>query len=68
MLTPSKMTTPQKLFPSDHTVNCRREHILQEIEKEKITNQEEEVIEDFGEGYFAQYQRGRGMLCSVPER
>ena len=39
-------------------VHHRREHILQEIEKEKVTNQEEEVIEDFGDGYFAQYQRG----------
>ena len=37
----------------------RREHILQEVEKEKMTQGEEkEVEEDFGDGYFAQYQKG----------
>ena len=31
---------------------------MQEIEKEKMTQGEEEVVEDFGDGYFAQYQKG----------
>jgi len=47
--------------------NARREHILQEIEKEKVTNQEEEVIEDFGDGYFAQYQRALWDLFEKPQ-
>ena len=38
----------------------RREHIQQEIEKEKMgQGKEEEVVEDFGDGYFAQYQKGK---------
>ena len=34
--------------------NTRKEHILAEVAKEKQTQGEEEVEEDFGDGYFAQ--------------
>ena len=38
--------------------NTRRDHILAEIEKAKHLQQtSEEVVEDFGDGYFVQYQR-----------
>ena len=38
--------------------NTRRDHILAEVEKAKhIQQTTEEVVEDFGDGYFVQYQR-----------
>ena len=38
--------------------NTRRDHILAEVEKAKHLQQTaEEVVEDFGDGYFVQYQR-----------
>ena len=52
------MNQPTNLPINDSCI-FRREHILQEVEKEKMTQGEEkEVEEDFGDGYFAQYQKG----------
>ena len=47
--------------------NARREHILAEVEKEKMTMVEVEVEEDFGDGYFAQYQRALWDLFEKPQ-
>jgi len=48
--------------------NARREHIQQEIEKEKMgQGKEEEVVEDFGDGYFAQYQKALWDLFEKPQ-
>lgn len=47
--------------------NARREHILQEVEKEKATQGEDEVEEDFGDGYFAQYQKALWDLFEKPQ-
>ena len=47
--------------------NARREHILDEIEKEKHTQGEAEVDEDFGNGYFASYQKALWDLFEKPQ-
>ena len=47
--------------------NARREHILAEVEKEKMTQGEVEVEEDFGDGYFAQYQKALWDLFEKPQ-
>jgi len=47
--------------------NARREHILTEVEKEKHTHGEVEVFEDFGDGYFAPYQRALWDLFEKPQ-
>ena len=48
--------------------NARRDHIIGEVEKEKMSNQREvEVEEDFGDGYFAQYQRALWDLFEKPQ-
>ena len=47
--------------------NTRRDHILAEVEKAKHLQQTtEEVVEDFGEGYFVQYQRALWDLFEIP--
>ena len=35
---------------------------MQEIEKERMNMGEDEIEEDFGDGYFAPYQKGLCML------
>ena len=46
----------------------RREHILAEIAKEKQTQvEEEEEEDDFGDGYFAHYQKGLWDLFEKPQ-
>jgi len=47
--------------------NTRREHILGEVEKENIDHSEQEVIEDFGDGYFVPYQRALWDLFEKPQ-
>ena len=48
--------------------NSRREHILREVEKEKSVGAVEvEVVEDFGDGYFAKYQRALWDLFEKPQ-
>ena len=47
--------------------NARREHILAEVEKEKHTQGEAEVEEDFGNGYFASYQKALWDLFEKPQ-
>ena len=48
--------------------NTRRDHILAEVEKAKHLQQTtEEVVEDFGEGYFVQYQRALWDLFEKPQ-
>ena len=47
--------------------NARREHIHAELEKERHMQAVEEVVEDFGEGYFAPYQRALWDLFEKPQ-
>ena len=47
--------------------NTRRDHILAEVEKAKHIQQEVEVEEDFGDGYFVQYQRALWDLFEKPQ-
>ena len=48
--------------------NARREHIIGEVEKEKLAQKVEvEVEEDFGDGYFAQYQKALWDLFEKPQ-
>ena len=47
--------------------NTRKEHILAEVAKETQTMGEEEVEEDFGDGYFAAYQRCLWDLFEKPQ-
>ena len=47
--------------------NTRRDHILSEVEKAKHIQQEVEVEEDFGDGYFVQYQRALWDLFEKPQ-
>ena len=47
--------------------NTRKEHILAEVAKETQTQGEEEVEEDFGDGYFAQYQKCLWDLFEKPQ-
>lgn len=48
--------------------NSRRDHILGEVAKEKLVGAvEEEVVEDFGNGYFAKYQRALWDLFEKPQ-
>ena len=47
--------------------NARVEHTLAEVEKEKNIEGEEEVEEDFGDGHFAQYQKGLWDLFEKPQ-
>ena len=48
--------------------NSRRDHILEEVEKEKLVGAvEEEVDEDFGSGYFAKYQKALWDLFEKPQ-
>ena len=48
--------------------NTRRDHILAEVEKAKHLQQTtEEVVEDFGDGYFVQYQRALWDLFEKPQ-
>ena len=47
--------------------NTRREHILAEVAKATQTQGEEEVEEDFGDGYFAQYQKCLWDLFEKPQ-
>ena len=47
--------------------NARRDHILSELQKEKHTQSEAEVEEDFGDGYFAYYQKALWDLFEKPQ-
>ena len=47
--------------------NARREHIHAELEKERHMQAVEEVLEDFGEGYFAPHQRALWDLFEKPQ-
>ena len=48
--------------------NSRRDHILGEVEKDKqVGAAEEEVAEDFGNGYFAKYQKALWDLFEKPQ-
>ena len=47
--------------------NARREHIHAELEKDRHMQAVEEVVEDFGEGYFAPYQRALWDLFEKPQ-
>ena len=47
--------------------NTRKEHILAEVAKETQTMGEEEVEEDFGDGYFAAYQKCLWDLFEKPQ-
>ena len=46
----------------------RREHIQAEIEKERMSmGGDDEVVEDFGDGYFAPYQKALWDLFEKPQ-
>ena len=45
----------------------RREHILAEVAKENLKQEEDEEEEDFGDGYFARYQKGLWDLFEKPQ-
>ena len=47
--------------------NARREHIIAEVEKDRHMQAVEEVVEDFGDGYFAPYQRALWDLFEKPQ-
>ena len=47
--------------------NARREHIIAEVEKDRHLQAVEEVEEDFGDGYFAPYQRALWDLFEKPQ-
>lgn len=47
--------------------NARREHIIAEVEKDRHMQAVEEIIEDFGDGYFAPYQKALWDLFEKPQ-